>query len=365
MKKAYFLAAFFLLAFLLSGCKGSGEVQRRLVVHAIGVDPADEGFTVSYQVFAGRADESGPTDADESTVVTLLAAGRTLGEAEENLRLKTGKEVFLGDCELILISDKLREIGLMGFLDYLKSSDVYSGVSVAYCRGSASETVSAKLKQGSATAILLRGVLEEAIMCGRALSSRVIELTNALEFDGESAAVPVLEMTLGRDNGDGSTLTETDIGVYHSIIMTPNGCGPETDSDSAAGISLLKGSTRALEFLVESKNGSADIRLDKVRSSRKIRIENGMPVIDINISGRYTVRASTGDMSDDEIKKLSEKALLELCSSGYEYISSGDLFEIKKMMIKYEGDYFRSKKDSIGEIIPKTTFNVRASLFKY
>ena len=115
MRKLIF-AAMAAAMLLLSGCKPAGEVQHRIVVHALGIDTHEKGYEVSYQVFSGGAPDGGPVDADQSTVVTLLAQGRTLYETEESLRLQTGREVFLGDAELIVISEELKDENIIEFL---------------------------------------------------------------------------------------------------------------------------------------------------------------------------------------------------------------------------------------------------------
>ncbi|MCD8007303.1 MAG: hypothetical protein LUF29_10185 [Oscillospiraceae bacterium] len=112
------LVAIVALVLLLTGCT-STDVQKRLVVTAIGI--GDGGIT--YQAFSPE---------NEIEVYTIQC--ESLPEAEEELSLRTGKEIFLGDVELIIFS------GAENFEPYLSylwhSPDIYMGTPVAFSEDS-------------------------------------------------------------------------------------------------------------------------------------------------------------------------------------------------------------------------------------
>lgn len=365
LPRAITMILIILSALFLTSCGRPAEVQRRIVVHALGIDPLEDGYEVSYQVFSGKAPDGAPVDADESTVVTLLAQGRTLYETEESLRLQTGKEVFLGDAELIVINSELADAPMEEFLGYFKDSDIYLGVNVIYCKGSAAETIGSKLRQGSATAILLRSVVEEAVRNSRAMNSRIIELYNALEQDNEAVAVPVLSLELGDDKGDGYTLTDTTLGVFNSQILTPSGPKEMIDEDAVMGISLLRGDAKEMTLQVKAGEGIASVELDGIKIRRKLEIRDGVPQINVYITGKYDVKSRPEGADDDEIRAAAERQLLDLCEAGSAYSGSGDLFRVQKMLLKYAPAYSEELGDDIKEIVSKTVFSVYAVLRKY
>lgn len=365
LKRVFMMIFSAAMMIFLTSCRGSGEVQNRLVVHAIGIDKTDDGIKASYQIFSGKAPEGAPVDADESTVVTLTAYGGNLKETEESLRLQTGKEIFLGDAELIVVGEALADTDFSAFLDYFKRSDVYLGVNVVFCKGSAAKTLGFKLHQGAATAILLRGVVEEAVEDGRALSSRIIELSNAIDGDGETLAVPILTLDPGDDFGDGYTLTDTNIGIFSSRLVGPDGAGTEIDTDSTMGISLLKGRTKALTVTVPVGDESVTVSADHIKISRKIKIIDGAPFINVYITGKYSVGSLPGVVDEDDVRKSAEREILRLCEEGAKHINDGDLFEIGKMICKYEPDFAEDLSGDFSAIIQKTVFSVEIGLQKY
>ena len=367
MKKFALFAALTVLCALFSGCEPIGEVQRRIVVHAIGIDPAEGGFEVSYEIFSGsEAPGGGPVDASESTVVTLLALGRTLFEAEESLRLQTGKEIFLGDVELIVISEEAGTENIADFLRYFRKSDVYLGTNVVFCRGRAKEIVGAKLKQGSATAILLRGVIERAIEGGRACSSRIIEISNALSEEGEAAAVPILTLERGEETSEDSTVSDLTVGVFDSLLI-PSGELSEISETETMGIRLLRGDARKMSLEVAVGEKIASVRLEGIKISRRAEIFGDTPHIFIEIEGSYETEFSPGGVSEEEIQAAAEKQLLELCERGLSALkeSGADFIGLGKLLYRYAPEYAAAQNGDFSAAIAGLSAEAYARLRKY
>lgn len=378
-------------AIFLSGC-ATGEVQQRVVIHAIGIDKHDKGFEVSYQVFSGgEGSDSGPVDANEDTVKTLLSQGKTLTACEESLELQTGKDVFFGDTELILVSEELKDRDITEFLQYFRNADVYLGVNVCYCRGKAKDTVGAKLDQGAATAILLRGVVERALSEGRACSSRIIEISNALA-DGESIAIPILSLEQGgntsgtsgtsgesdksgagdagdtggaEDSGKDSTISDTTIGVFDSILISREGTLGEADETTAQGVRILKGNVKNMELETEAGGRSISVEVDNVKIKRRLEITDNRPLLKIEIAGEYDIRFAPPGLPEEEVIAAAETKILELCKVAAEKMSEtgADLVNLQKMLEKYYPEY--AEKVTSGQAIRLCVYDIGAKLKKY
>ena len=81
------------------------------MVHAIGIDPVDEDvYEMSWQVFKAQPPEGGgPVDATGQNIITITTYGRSVYEALKSLERQTGKEVFIGDMELIVLGSDCRK----------------------------------------------------------------------------------------------------------------------------------------------------------------------------------------------------------------------------------------------------------------
>lgn len=388
MKEYIRLLLVMIFALLLTSC-ATGEVQQRVVIHAIGIDKHDKGYEVSYQVFSGgEGSDSGPVDANEDTVKTLLSQGQTLTACEESLELQTGKDVFFGDTELILVSEELKDSDITEFLQYFRNADVYLGVNVCYCRGKAKDTVGAKLDQGAATAILLRGVVERALSEGRACSSRIIEISNALA-DGEAIAIPILSLEQGGnrlgtsgesdesdkssagdtggsgDKGKDTTISDTTIGVFDSILISREGNLGEADEEAAQGVRILKGNVKSMELETEGGGGRISVEVDNVKIKRKLEITDNRPLLKIDIAGEYDIRFAPPEMPEKEVIAAAERKILELCAGAAEKMreTGADLVNLKKMLEKYYPEY--AEKVTSGQAIELCVYEITAKLKKY
>ncbi len=362
-----FAAAIIAAALLLSGCE-AGMVQRRVVVHALGIDPGEDGgYSVSYQIFTGGSGgDSGPVDASEQTVITLPAEGKTLFDAESSLGLKTGREVFLGDVELIVISDELSGRGLSDPLQYFARAGIYPGVNVIFCEGRARDIIGEKLEQGSATAILLKGVLEKAIEGSRACSSRIIELSNALLFDGGARAVPLISLEKREKPEESSSVSPVDIKIPGSILIGENDPAALTE-DEVAGIRLLRCNAEKIDLAINTPSGDISIGVDNISAKRSVKIENGSPAVTVYIAGKYRLESAPDGFSEEEAKRLAERELLRLCGAAAEKSreTGEDFLDVGRLLRKYEPEYFNAQNGGFSGISDKTIFYVKACLRKY
>lgn len=162
MRKIAVAIAFMLL---LTGCT-STDVQKCLVVTAIGIGDG----TISYQAFS-----------PENEIEIYTFEFQNLSEAEQALALKTGKEVFLGDVELIIFSGSENIEPELVWLWH--SPDIFMGTPVAFTN-SPPETV-LQTKSEEIVAILSTAGSEVGL----------IDLYNSIYSAENDAKIPLLSET--------------------------------------------------------------------------------------------------------------------------------------------------------------------------
>ncbi len=187
------LAVAVAIMFLLTGCSGNNarsDVQKRVVVTAIGIDEN----SISYQTFA-------PDEDSEIEVYTYDCD--SLSEAEDSLALETGKEVFTGDVEIIVFAG---DGNIEPALDYLwHSPDIYMGTRVVF-----SETTAEKLLETPSEE--LTGILAVALEQGVCQKMGLIDLYNAVYSAEGSASVPLFSSG-GEISGEILLKSSTECGI--------------------------------------------------------------------------------------------------------------------------------------------------------
>ncbi len=159
------LAVVIAIALLFTGCTSS-DVQKRLLVTAIGIGEN----SISFQTFS-----------PENEIEVYTFECDNLSEVTENLSLRTGKEVFLGDVELIIFS------GNENIEPYLvtlwHSPDIFMGTPVAFSGAFPGEIL--KIPSEDITAILTVSGKEVGL----------IDLYNEIYSVEKSAKLPLLSET--------------------------------------------------------------------------------------------------------------------------------------------------------------------------
>ncbi|MBQ8624017.1 MAG: hypothetical protein IJ424_06585 [Oscillospiraceae bacterium] len=365
------IAAVILSAMIfLTGCTPLAYVQYRLVVHAIGVDLGEDGgLKVAYQVFAPdkSSGSSGPTDASGSNVTTVVTAGKTLYEAEENLELQMGRKAFFGNIELIVIGKDLINSKLSELISYFRdSADVYLGVDVVFSTSTAVETLSVKLKQGNASSQVLREAVEATAEDSATVSAKIIEINNALSERSGSLVMPIVTVASGKPGGEESSLSNTIIGVFSSMLIKDDYPIAVFDRECAKGVRLLNGSAETMNFNVTLEDLIAAVRIENIKIDRKIRIsQSGYPVVRVEISGELTVKENPNAMLLEVIRREAQQEMMSLCDMAYGTVlleNGADVFDIGKMLRKYEPDYYDYTASAFDEIVKNTLFEVEITL---
>ncbi len=365
------IAAVILSAMIfLSGCSDLAYVQYRLVVHGIGIDLGDgDQLKVAYQVFAPDKSQGsqGPTDASGSNVTTVVTAGKTLFEAEENLELQMGRKAFFGNIELIVIGNGLTGRRLSELISYFRdSADIYLGVDVVFSTSPAVETLSAKLSQGNATSQVLRETVNAAVEDSATVSARIIEINNALSERGGSLVMPVVTVAAGKSDQQSSTLSNKIIGVFSSMLIRDDYPIAVFDRDCAKGVRLLNGSAKAMSFNIELEGRLAAVDVENIKIKRDIKIaQSGYPVVSVKISGEITVEENPTQMLSEVARRAAQEEMLSLCETAYEKVileNSADVFDIGRMLRKYEPDYYDYTAGIFDEVVKNTLFEVEIEL---
>ena len=103
MKKIIILI---LSIFLLTGCYNYKELNDAAIVSAIAIDKCDDNInhlSVSVQIMNAKKDE----ESSQSEITFYQACGETIYEGLQSITLDSPKELYLGDNEVIIISEEL------------------------------------------------------------------------------------------------------------------------------------------------------------------------------------------------------------------------------------------------------------------
>lgn len=356
------LASVLLLIILaLTGCSYVSEVEQRIMVYALGVDREEDGnFSVSYQAFDPSGDKgSSPVGADEKNIKIIEAKGKSLFECEKQVELMTGKEIFVGDTELIVLGDSIKNEDIEKLMSYFRNSkDIYLGTDMIFSSGKAIEVIDVGKSKKGVDPQSLGLMLSAAVSSSRAYSSRVIEVTNEMS-GSNSMVIPI--MTLEKDE-EGQPYPK---GVMTNMLLV-DGRGVDTlNEDEAKGARLLRGNAKILSLNIPEGEyeSAAVVKIKKTKRSVEIG-QNGYPVVTVRIEGEISITENPSDTDREVLRLSAQKELVKYCDLAYQKAmkNSADIFEIGLMLQKYQPRYYDEMRQNFENMLENTEFQVFITL---
>lgn len=356
------------------GCSSFIDVRLRLVVHAVGIDPGEDGtYEVSWQVFKAQPPEGGgPVDATGQNVITIVTYGRSIYEAQKSLERQTGKEVFTGDMELIVLGSDFAGRDISRLMSYFwDDSDIYMGINVALADGKASDIVGVTLEHGTAVTELLNEMIKAAGDESRTVPARLIDISNRLVDDKESFVMPVLtakKADYSKGEKD-TTIYDKAVGVFKTALISDGRPSGYLTPEESMGVCLLTDNADIVTLIVPEDDGLVitEAKITKVKRRASIG-SNGFPLIKIAISGELTIKDDPEKQGHSNIMERSQNELFRLCELAYQKTAAADgtdVLDVARLLQKYENKYYTDNKSNLKAIVQNTAFEVTINLKKY
>ncbi|MBR1393074.1 MAG: hypothetical protein IJ561_04490 [Ruminococcus sp.] len=193
MKRVYFFLTAMLLIFTSAGSRDTVASLDRAMVHAVGIDISDEGYSVTLQIFHPDGEGSDTKlDPGKSNMLVVSAPAATVERAVSLCEDKLGEFLFIGHVQVIVLGRGVEPKDPEGLFSYfLKSRESYLGVQLASTDGTARELLEAELTEGAVAAQNIVSVIERS----RENSDSVAcDLLSVLNSESGDYAMPRLKL---------------------------------------------------------------------------------------------------------------------------------------------------------------------------
>ena len=227
-----------LLLCCLSGC--APELHERLIIRAVGVDAAEEGYRVTVRVVA-----------DDGKEKSFTESSYTVAGALEIIAAKTGKKPLYSHNALLVFGDRCAKQGLQGALDFfLRHYDSRPAVKVFLAENTAEELLTVTT-EGDVSSEQIAALMHGEKYSGSVMDADLITLINGIYGANRSAVLPVLH------NGD--ILEITGAGVISDMQLRA-----VLNTEALRGYLLLSRKLQAVESMVHNANcGTVTVAADK------------------------------------------------------------------------------------------------------
>lgn len=414
----YLLIAALLLFFFFSNDFGLIDIQKTALVMAVGIDRDDEGFVVTAQIAVPQSSAQGK----EAQAVQLESRGETVGDALEQINVKTGWYPKLVFCNLIVLGEEAVRRNVFDALDFfLRDEYMSDGCLVAACEGSAGDLLDTVTPIDPISSVAAQKVLSEhAGKVGTVASVTLREFAIGYFSASRSGWLPVLKAESlqepsgenGGENGEGQGQgsdqgqnrgqnagafaptaaaageesgsrsggksgnggTEQTFSAAQTMLFSEGvGRGILTPEETFA-FCIANGGLRLATYTTESDGAAYTLNIKKSRASVKFRVDkNGVPRLVIRVKASAGLESTAfsqtvPELSDthplpEEVLTDAENALSAQILEVFEKSRADgcDLFEVTEKLRKFENDYYSAYRDDIlGRVIPQVEVKISA-----
>lgn len=292
--KIYLLVTVLGISLLFSAFGKTANISDRMLVHAMGIDPSDDGgYKVSMQIFkSSGAGSDTPIDPSQPNVEVISGEGKTITEAIKKASYKTGREAFLGHLQLICFN---RDIDFSDpedlFRFTLADKNVYLGVDLCLSETTAEDIMNAKMTRGATSAEALKKIIDTNAENSTAIKCEMLDFLSCVNTP-QHIAMPVLsveEQSEGSEGGgsgqqgeqqggsgqqEGQDPSEPQVSVSSTALIKNGKVLEDTlDSDEAQGVAWLTRRAERGDMIVKHRGELINVMLtrDKIKTDLKIK----------------------------------------------------------------------------------------------
>lgn len=363
-KTASLLLVFLLTIPMLTGCWDRQEIEERAVVLGIGIDTADpeekkadeEISHLKGQIHAsdtgmvkvtvqiavpGRIPlgpgESGGGGGGKRTVWVVDAVGFTIDDAVNALQQRVSPPLFFGHLRIIVVSEAVARLSMQNLNDYFRRNPEVRRLNWMFiCKQEASDIMFASPQLERVPSLYLMTTMDQAVKMGRFPNDFLGVFWNASSSKGREGFLPYVELKKEQNiqiSGMAYFRGEKLVGISKPIEV-PLYMG-------ITGLSLAGGQS----FV--RVPGTRDYFMYQVRSrksTKKVRILNGKPVMNVTISLEGNLLSKSNEsvqLSNDVIHEIEQQLESQLLTGYQRFIADtqkkgSDIFGF--------GEYVRAKK---------------------
>lgn len=388
--KIYLLLFALLAAVLFSSFGSSMNITERALVHAMGIDPTENGgFKVTMQVFkTSGAGSDTPVDVSQPNVEVITAEGETVSSAIDDARNQMGKDIFLGHLQMICFSPEIDFSDPEELFQFaLKDKNIYLGVNICLSETTAEEIMNAQMTRGTTSAEAMKQILEMNIKNSAAIKCEIIDMMSTIDTP-QNILIPVMSVRQneeqsegqsgeqggqsgnqeqsgqsgGQEQGGGQSGGQSPQIVVTSTAIIKDGKTLDTrlNAEQAAGVAWLTRQAKQSSLVVPHRGELVNVRLTKDSSSVKLENRDGRVIYRTKlVLLAHTTKDLNTKEESDEMASEVKQSLQEILSSAQQtafYDSGADVFGVWRLLRHSYPMAYLKYKDNLQDIYAVTDF---------
>lgn len=371
MKKFICIFISIIIAFSVTGCKGTKqEVEKLAVVLAMGLDLTPENkYKLTVQILNPEKESSQSMGAKKdgqqvsTDVMVFSSEGDTLYDAISRLSTDYGRNLFFGHSQYIVIGKELAESGLSLFVDAaLRGQQGRAASTLLLAKDKASKIMAFEPIDEKIPANSVKNLIRLQSIKGYSPVVSRLDFTNALSSKTAAPIMGVID--LNRDNNRGTTFKLAGTGVFQKDKLIGY-----LDINETRGMQWVKGKVKDGTIPVPSLDGTK-ITFFLLNATSKIKpvLENDSVTMQITIKAESNILEMAGKLDPmknpkimDDLAKLQSEAIekeVKLALNAAQKKFDADIFDFGGLIHREYPETWRKLESNWNHIFPNIKVEV-------
>ncbi|MGN0601741.1 MAG: Ger(x)C family spore germination protein, partial [Oscillospiraceae bacterium] len=367
MKRYTIWIIILLLSLVFIGNEKSIEITDRALIHAVGIDKDESGYTVTLQVFkSGGAGSDTQIDPSKPNTRIISNTAKTFNEAMDLCENQLGSYLFIGHNQVIVLGSDTDFSQPEELLKYfISNKDSFLGVDIVLAEKTAKEILDVQISTRAITTENFKETIKMYRDKGAVIPSDMVTFLNECMKPDKSACLPVVSVksedkSPSENNQQGEQSQQSQQGeeqsgensiyeIKESAVISGGKIVGAITPQEAQSINLMTNKTKYSMAAVEYNGTQLGLNLQKRDSDSKLISDNGKLIYDVNISVKALIDNNSYTEADKKnIAEVVEETLTKQCYDVYdktikEY--NADLFDLYRMTKHYYPKLYLEYKD--------------------
>ena len=334
-----------------SGCWSRREMESLAYVLLLGVDKTDNGIKLIAQVGLPNQEPGG--GGDDPVVNLLVAEGRDMSEAMNNMFLQSTKRPNLNHLRLVLITENMAREGVWEVLDFLRRDiRVRLNTKVAVTPDDIEELLEIEDALSSQPALAIIDQFNINSERSRVLRAELMDLVSQLLERDREAAIPVI-----RAGDDRFDLGETAVFKQYRMVAT-------ADKHQTFGLLLWRNRVRSGIITMPQVGASqvVSFRINTSRTEVRVRWLDGKLHVQANVNMELDINEMHGQIEDLEsranhyiINRMMDT--LELAQK-----EGTDFLDLSARLRRQDLGAWQEQQENWEDVLRNAQFDLRSSV---
>lgn len=304
--------AVLLLAFTLSGCWNSKELDELAIVMGYGIDTGTDAgmidmtaqIAVLQSAPSGGSSSGGDSQSSSGeTYWNITRTGTSVFSILRDYTHESSRKLYSPHTQVLIFGEDLAKRGVRDSLDFfMRDHETRTTIWLLVAKDKASDIFSVKTKLSTDPSMNISDLMKAQINTSETPQIKILDFVERLLSDTTSPIAPIVKVST---DGSNSAIEVSGTAVFKQDKMVG-----ELDEAQTRGLLWVLGKVESGIVQIDAPGGSADIEISSAMSDKSVELsDDGRVKVHVTVTASGNIGSQTGPdtLTTPENVKILEK----------------------------------------------------------